>query len=494
MVYTVTKVMKAKLKSLMLSPKYFGLALGVFFMSRLATILFPYDSDHWIFYYVGRRWLDGDILYLQVWDHKSPLIFAINGGMHAALGGNIVAHRIFLCLVALATLWLFYLTAKRVFEYIHRQNVGLDARVATLLFAVFGSLSQFTNSGNNTENFGVLALIIAVYCYLRWRKTLMWKWLIYSGAAISCLLLLKINFGILLLPLIIDFVAMYRRDFRRLAFYTGVWILPTLIQAGIWLSYFAPRNLVHEFVIATISFNGKYLRAGWAGNLSGQLVFVAILGAGFLFFVGAYYFLLRNRRTEESLLLTIGVSALLFSVILGTFYTHYFLVVIPYFCLVFGSYWRQVMKSRLWILLASLGLVLSFGISGKQLYNRFYGPVAKEANKMEFAASYVKGHTSPHDKIIFYGYGATFYQLAGRDSGSRYISASHPLIDEREGFGYDFTGKYIGDMATTRPKYVVFDRSTTHVYGQNKRAIDYFNRRYEVEVSLPGYEIWKIKD
>ena len=486
--------MREKIRTLVLSSKYWRLVAGVFLFSRISTLLFPFDSDHWIFYYVGRCWLDGDILYLQVWDHKSPLIFAINAGMHAIMGGNIILHRIFLTLIAVLTLWLFYLTAKRVFERIGRSDVTLNARVATLVFAVFGSLSQFTNSGNNTENFGVLALILAVYCYFRWRQSKLWKWLVYSGAAISCLVFLKLNFSILLLPLLIDLWSLHRKNLRRLLFYVGIWVLPTLIQAGVWLSYFIPRNLVREFVIATFSFNGKYLRAGLACNLSGQLVFVAILAAGFLSFLGAYYYLFKNNRSEKLLLRNIGLSALLFSVILGTFYTHYFLVVIPYFCLVFGAYWREVLKSRFLMMLATLGLVLSVGISFKQLYNRFYGDVATEAVNMTTAADYVRAHTSKTDKVIFYGYGATFYRLAGRDSGSRYISASHPLIDEREGFGYDFTGKYIGDLAVSKPKYVIIDQSTIDIYSQNTKITDYFSRRYELESTLPGYEIWKIKD
>lgn len=484
--------MVEKLKSQILSRNYWWIVAGTFFVSRLATILFPFDSDHWIFYYVGRRWLDGDILYLQVWDHKSPLIFAINAAMHAVMGGNIVLHRIFLLTLGASTLWVFYVTALRVFIYIKRAKPNIDAKIAALFFGVWGSLSQFTNSGNNTENFGILALLLAVYCYLRWRQSLMWKWLLYSGIAISGLVFLKANFGLLLLPLIVDLWASYRKNARRLLFYALIWVLPTIAQAALWLSYFIPRNLVQEFVIAAISFNGKYLRAGWAGNLSGQMVFIVILAVGFLAFLASYYFLLKNRNRENLLLKTIGLSALLFSVILGTFYTHYYLVVTPYFCLLIGAYWQQISKSRTWILLTTLGVVMSLGISYKQLYNRFYGNVATSANQMSLAADYVRAHTAPSDKIIFYGYGATFYRLAERDSGSRYISASHLLIDEREGFGYDFTDKFIGDMVGTRPKYIIVDESSYHIYSQNTRATEYFFRHYKLETALPGFGIWKI--
>ncbi len=44
-------------------------------VARLATWFFPLDSDHWIFFVVGSEWFDGRLLYVEIWDHKPPLIF-----------------------------------------------------------------------------------------------------------------------------------------------------------------------------------------------------------------------------------------------------------------------------------------------------------------------------------------------------------------------------------------------------------------------------------
>lgn len=485
---------KKTLKTALLSSRFWWIAGSIFVVTRIATWLFPYDSDHWIFYYVGKHWLDGQTLYLQIWDHKSPLIFAINGGMHALFGDNIILHRILFTVIAVISLWMFYRVSLLIFEAIGRKSSRLDARIATLLFAFWANLSQFTNSGNNTENFGVLALLIAIFCYLKWRKSSLIKWLLYSGIAVSFLVFFKINFALLLLPLIIDLFARYLRDLKKLVVYGFVWIIPTLLQALLWFSYFSPRGLLKDFWIATVSFNGRYLRAGWGGELSGQAIFIAILFVAFLFFAGAFLYSFKYRREEKSLLPLIAGSALFFSAILGTFYTHYYLIVIPYFCVIGAAYWRQVIRSRFWTILAIIGFIGSFGISLRQLYNRFYGGAAADARAMTTAAEYIKDHTNTHDKIIFYGYGATFYELAKRDSGSRYISASHPLIDEREGFGYDFTDKYIGDMAVSRPAYVIVDRATIDIYDDNTRAMSYFTRHYTLEKQLPGYDIWKRAD
>ncbi len=482
-------------KKLIEGPKFWFILSFVYIIARLPTWFFPFDSDHWIFYYVGRKWLDGAVLYLQVWDHKSPLIFAINGGMHALFGDNLLLHRTFLTGVSVLSVWLFYLVVSRLLKIVYGKNSTLSTRIATLVFAFWANLSQFTNSGNNTENFGVVALLAAVLFYLKWKEVKHWKWLLYSGVGISALVFLKINFCILLLPLIIDFIVTLRKDWKKILSLGAVWIAPLLAQGLLWYSYFAPRGLLGDWWIAMVTFNSKYLRAGWAGNLSGQFIFLAILGVAALFFVGCYVYLFQDTRKKRAnpLIITIGGSALLFSVILGTFYTHYYLIVIPYFCTVFALYWRQVKHSRLFLVLAVIGAVGSLGISYRQLYNNFYGPTADDFAAMESAASAVNAKTTDKDKIFFYGYGATFYQLADRDSGSRFISASHLLIDEREGFGFGFTDKFIGDMQVSGAKYVIIDPATINIYSENEKAMDYINNRYELELVVNDYQLLRRK-
>ena len=70
--------------------------------------LFPIDSDHWIFYYVGHTWFSGVQLYVGVWDHKAPLIYAFNGVLSVLFGNNLAWHRVVLTLLALLDTFLFY--------------------------------------------------------------------------------------------------------------------------------------------------------------------------------------------------------------------------------------------------------------------------------------------------------------------------------------------------------------------------------------------------
>jgi len=454
------------------------------------------DSDHWIFYYVGKHWFDGGALYLTAWDHKAPLIFAFNGLMSDALGNNLVLHRIFLTVLSVSSVFLFYITTKALFRHIESRSVEINARVATLVFAFWSNLSQFTNSGNTTESYGVIFLLLAVYFYLRYREKLHWKWLLYSGVAVSLLIYLKINFAILLLPLIIDFIRLNYKNHRIFIFSGFIWVIPTIIQTVYWYWYFSTLGLLPDAVVAGLTFNSKYLRAGWAGNLSGQLLFIAILAIAGLFFVSFVKAGLRisNYKSKSYLIFLITATSLLFSIILGTFYNHYYLIVIPYLSMLAGLYWRKILNSKLVLIACFIGLVGSYGVSTKQLYNSFFGSVRLEYSQMKNAAEYVKSNSSKDDKIIYHGYGATFYHLSDRDSGSRFISASHPLIDERENFGYNLTGKHIGDIAMNKPKYVVVNLSTKNLYDQNTRVKKYFENHYKLEKTLPGYEILVLKD
>ena len=485
------KRLRRRVKTFLLSAKYWWVLIGVALLSRISTLLFPFDSDHWIFYYVGNHWFAGGTLYLTAWDHKTPVIFAINGFMSFVFGNNLLLHRLFFTFIAGLSLWVFYTTAKRLMRYIGLRNIEGSARISTLVFGFWSNLSQFTNSGNTTENFGVLVILLALYCYLRFVEERHWKWLLYSGASISILVFLKINFSILLIPLVIDFVRRELPTIKSFVAYGMVWVFPTLFQAYYWAAYFNARKMLPDAIIAGISFNGKYLRAGWAGNLSGQLLFIAILGIALLFFAGFIFFAIKQKpvRNKKIFIFSIAATTIIFGGILGTFYTHYYLITVPYLSLLVAVYWREVMSSKILVIASIIGIFGSFGVSSKQLYNRFYGSAHSEAVQMKNAANYINIHTTNNDKIIYDGYGATFYQLANRDSGSRFISASHPLIDEREGFGYNFTGKHIGDMAMNEPKYIIINKATKDLYDQNMRAAQYFNNHYTLEIELPGYEI-----
>ena len=488
-----------RVRSLILSQWFWLIAVIIFSVSRIATWLFPYDSDQWIFYYIGRRWVDGAILYVDMWDHKSPLIYGYNGLMHIIFGDNIALHRIIFTVVAIISLWLFYLTAKKLLILLKKPKPEFVARVATLLFAFMANLSQFTNSGNNNENLGLIFILATLYLYLVYRQNPA-KYqlqLLISGISASFVVLLKANFAVLLLPIVVDLIIVNRKNIYKLVSSLAIFAFGTLLHLLIWALYFKHVGTFKQFYIAAFEFNSKYIKAlGWDLKANGIYIFIAILVLLFLFFAPFLLSALKQlKRTDKNLNVfvpMIAISTLLFMVLAGTFYSHYFLIAIPYLCLIAAATSSDVFKYRrnIKIILLMFVALMLFMVSLKQLYNTFYGNAATELKNQEIAAKYVSEHTSKDDKIFANLYGATFYQLAKRDSGSQYISASHPLIDYKYKFGYDFNRKFIFDMVDSEAKYVVMSSDKQDIYrSQNPVLMRFINNNYKLESTVGGYDI-----
>lgn len=492
-----------QLQTLVMGRYFWAISLLIFALSRVATWFFPYDSDHWIFFYIGKMWAHGGTLYVDMWDHKSPLIFAFNGFL-SLFGDSIVIHRLILTGLALVGLWLFYVTAQKLYAQLKLPKAELWARLSTLLFAFFANLSQFTNSGNNNENLGIVALLATLYCYLSYKQSSYTQrgYLLAAGAFAGTVVFLKANFALLVLPIVIDLTMQLWRRWQKLCIDACVFALAPLIQALAWANYFVDQHTFKDFVIASFTFNSKYMKAlGWDLHAPGIAIFLGILALLVAFFVPFAYIAIRRAVSKpRSAWLFVGMLAaasVLFMLALGTFYSHYYLVVIPYLCLVAGATAQYVLKKRtLLILGALLGIcAIMYVISLRQLYNNFQGSVAAEATNQRQVADYLRRNSDKNDTIFAYVYGATMYQLAQRDSGSRFVSASHPLIDYKFDFGYEFNRKFIEDMEASQTPYVVMSNDPDDLYRQKNRVLmAYFRHRYEPVAVIGSYEIWKRVD
>ncbi len=488
-----------KLKTLVMGRYFWVVAVVVFAFSRIATWAFPFDSDHWIFFYIGKHWAMGQALYVDMWDHKAPLIFGYNALLYKLFGDNIVLHRIAFTVVALLAMFVFYKTAQTLYKTLNINNAEWIARLSTLLFVFLANLSEFTNSGNNNENLGILFICLTLWTYLLYRKNPAQSqgYLLASGAFAGMLFFLKGNFAVLLLPILFDlFIVHYKKWAKMIAAY-AIFAFTPVLMAFAWAQYFVSQGTFKEFIIASFSFNSKYIRAlGWDLHSPGLLIFIGILVLVIAFFVP---FLIRAikefwqpPRELPFFVPIMAVSVILFMLLLGTFYPHYYLMALPYLCLVFGTTTTASFKKKKLpkVVILSLILAVLYLVSLKQLYNTFSGSVQVEAKQQQAAAQYVREHTTPQQKFFAYVYGATMYQYAQRDSGARYISASHPLIDYKYNFGYNFNTKFITDMERNETKYVIISSDPDDLYRkQNPVLMRYFEKNYVKETSIDGFDI-----
>ena len=298
------KLQKLVLKTLN-NPIYFWfLVVSIYIIARLGTWMYPFDSDHWIFWYVGKMWAQGGTLYVAAWDHKPPLIFLFNGLMYLVFGGNIIWHRILFTILSIVDIALFWQLFKMVLPDLKVKHADIAIKVGLLFYVFWRNLSQFTSSGNNTENFGLIFFLGMMLSYLSFRKNQKWWKMLLSGACFSMLFFLKGNFLLLGIPLGIILLIDNRKNIRKFFGYGIGFLIPLVLQTLLWSYYFLTKNAFGDFFIASFQFSSKYSASAWKGGLSDMSVFYILLAiASPLIIFGPLLFIseLRNNKTKEFL-------------------------------------------------------------------------------------------------------------------------------------------------------------------------------------------------
>ncbi len=124
--------------------------------------------------------------------------------MSILLGDNLVWHHIFLVIWMMVEFVIFYTFLKKLLIVLNQREVILKSRIALLFYALFRNLVIFVHSANNTENFGLVFVIMMYWFGLKWIESKSWKWLLASGGCLSVLVFLKPNFVILALPIFVQ--------------------------------------------------------------------------------------------------------------------------------------------------------------------------------------------------------------------------------------------------------------------------------------------------
>lgn len=487
-------------------PLGFWIALIVVFaLARLATWGYPYDSDHWIFYYVGRDWIvDGGDLYVTAWDHKPPMIFLMNGIMAALLGDNIVLHRIWLTVFAVLDCWLFALLAKRVLpgllDRVDHAGAGgspridrvVAVRLTVLAYVFFRNLSQFTDSGNNTEGYGVILVLLLVLAYLKFADTGRLRWLALAGLACGVLFWFKGNFlifgGIIGVLLLIHGWKTRGQGWGRLILQVLVYIAPIVLVALGWFAYFAARGTFDDFWLASFGFSALYATSAWAGKVSANILLIVTTAALMVPALILFVVYLRDLKAQWRSLSYQLVGAMFLAGyvligLVGSFYPYYLLVTMPFTVLVMMYAMLRVSSlAKAWRVILIAGLIFTlaanYAISTRQLLNNYTGAAAVDARDKMAAAEYIDAHTEPTDRILSYDYGATFYQLADRRAPSRFISASVLLLDFRDGYGLGFNDEVIAGMEDHDVRYVMLSGVNRALYETNTQMNGYLNAHY----------------
>lgn len=298
------------------------------FSSAFSPLYDDPGMDSLQFLLMASAWLHGHIPYLELFDHKGPVLYMIYmAGLAINRSFGILIIQTIMLTFDLELLW-------RIGRMIVPGKKGyICVGIATVLLV----FTQFICEGMMTEEISLPFILLPTLLYVRdvvMRRNHPLGYAFVYGLCFGILTFIRLNNALINAGLIIglSFLMIRAREYRLLALNGVAFILGFLVTVTPILLYFAWHGALEEMIYAVFQFNIAYA-AKWTSLLNLSLLFISLnairlLPALLLIPVG-YIFWRRNKY----LALWPGLataSILFFLANLKTAgYGHYFTIEIP---------------------------------------------------------------------------------------------------------------------------------------------------------------------
>lgn len=412
-------------------------AAAALFPSNPGNMTLP-SRDSGVFLYMAWRFLNGDLPYRDVWDHKPPLIYFVD-----VLGLSFTPN-------SLWGVWILqfifvFLTLLLIYQLLNRE-LGIYAAIAGTVVLTSGLLT-ILDRGNVTEEYALVFQAACLWWFARaWRQNLPIRTTFWIGLMGGIAFNFKqttigvwIAYGLILLA-----VRLWQRKspLRDVFSLLAGWSIPSIL----FVLYFASQNAFMDYWEQAFLYNFVYIGKhegirrlipvflkGFAYLRNGWVLYLAILG--WLAGIG-YLWLKRNQLLRESHpLLLIALISLPIEILLitisGRSILHYYLTPLPVMAILAGTlvYTIPFVLSKIlhanlrrietWAPVSVLILVL-LGQVGQVAYYPEYVRGLKD-NDYAAVIEYVAQNTKEGDQVLLIGAESVVNFLARREAPTRYV-------------------------------------------------------------------------
>ena len=414
-----------------------GIVIALLLVLAIDSFIAKPGGDSLIFMYVAQGILEGEVPYLDRWDHKGPLLYLINavGLLIEESWGIWIVQALFL----LGASTFAFLALRKPFG-------TLPALFALALFLAF--FARFVQSGNFTEQYGLLFQFLTLYLFLRSHELpnpapsqARFAFLHLSiGALGAASFLLRPNLVALWIPIGLYWLFLRGSSLRKLAWAVigGAAIL--LAVAALFAAVGALGALweaVFEFSFAQSTASLED-RLGVVRRLFEQSFPISLLVIAAWCISGL---ILIQRRAQDghfrsTLVLTLillPLEVVSFS-LSGFSYLHYYLAALPVIALLLALLaWTAL--EYLPIARALTATLILFSAAYFPLHASDFAQIAGKYTRGNLFAEdaearlarRIGGLTRPEDRILVWGKGARIHLLSERDAPSRFFY-HHPLV------------------------------------------------------------------
>lgn len=475
------------------------------------------SRDSGVFLYVAWRFLNGDIPYRDVWDHKPPLVYFVD-----ALGLALTPDSLW-GVWFLQTIFIFF-TLFLVYKLLDRE-FGIRAALGGTVVLTSGLLTVLAR-GNVTEEYALVFQALGFWLFISaWKKDFPVRasfWIgLWGGLAFN---FKQTTIGIwVAYALILLVIRVFQRRFplKDLLSLLAGWLVPSIV----FIIYFASQNALADYWEQAYLYNFIYIGKhegirrlipvfikGFAYLRNGWVLYAA--GLGWLTGL-SYVWLKRKAFAEIHPLILIALVNLPLEILLitisGRSILHYYLTPLPVMAILSGVlvYTAPFLVGQIsrmssekiqtwapWIVLA----VIVLGQFGQIKYYPEYVRGLQDDDKAP-VIDYILQNTEEDDKVLIIGAESVVNFLARREAPTRYVY-QYPLalLGRRPMFE-----EYFNQILENKPVLIVDTRGQTRLDEKlytplQKRSqivrdgVKYLGENYEQVAQFGDWFVYRLKE
>ena len=446
------------------------------FFILISIVIFRFPSlfepfwygDEGIFAAVGRNLNFGGVLYQTAWDNKPPMIYLTYAAIFKSFGVSMFWLRLITATVVLAT-------ATAIYE-IARQILGKNrALFSAFIFGILTSLRLIEGNLALTEIFMILPITLAMLFAIK--RNFDYLSLFGAGILFAIASLYK-QVGALEAAALGIFLFLESKNLVDFIKKAVVLSLGFVIPYAATIAYFAPKNLVADYIFAAYTYYRIYL-----GESPKYALLINILKFLPIFSIMAYGFYKKIKGEVGILHLILLWTAFSFlgSYFSGRTYGHYLVQATPALSLILASI---TLKPKLKTVQAGFAILFflplifltkllftdflsggpinqikyfqnfaqySAGEKGVDEYNNYFD---RNVNTIMALSDFLKTNQGYGESVYIWGDYPWLYAIADLKNPSRYVTSFH-VFGVPEG-----QSEVIGNLVKNPPKYIIKPESS----------------------------------
>lgn len=344
--------------------------LTVFFCSKMSPL---YPINEWadvnLYFNVAKAMVNGQVLYLDIFDHKGPLVFFLYAIGYIISNDSFIGMFIIECFAWIILTFTAYYTAKM---FLDRAYSFLVA-IAFLPFFI-----SHTEQGGSVEEFMAVCIAISLYLFIRYFRNPQrhnYRFMVVHGMMWAIVLSTKFTLTAFWIPslIAIGIILLYKKEYKNLCLNIISFLIGGAIVSIPLLVYFLLSNSLDEAYNAYVTMNLSSVESSitllvniivrFYQRLRFETVEFSILLIGAIGFPIVF---IRNNIAKVGLAFSFfALYAIIFIGAIHRYYpVPYYVYGIPAFTVIayyFGKYIRLKFVWHLAVILSTIALCISIG-------------------------------------------------------------------------------------------------------------------------------------